>query len=153
MNERLTVPEAAKHLGLTEGAVRQRVQRGSLESDKDENGRVYIYVDSLNESQRSHNDRQYADLSEIVEILKDQTEFLRRELEARTEEIRERAEEIKRKDSIIMALTQRIPELEAASEARESVVSDSETDTKGAVPQDAAETEIRQSWWRRLFGG
>jgi hypothetical protein len=61
-------------------------------------------------------------------------------------------EESRRNDHIIAALTQRIPELEAAPEPRESVVSDSEDTGKGDVPQQSAEDEIKRSWWRRFFG-
>ena len=42
MYDRLAVPEAAQELGLTEGAVRQRLQRGTVESERDADGRVYV---------------------------------------------------------------------------------------------------------------
>lgn len=42
---RLTVQEAAKVLGMSVDAVRMRVRRGSLDSEKEPDGRVYVYLD------------------------------------------------------------------------------------------------------------
>ena len=44
-SQRLTVQEAAEMLGTSVDAVRMRVRRGSLESEKDPDGRVYVWVD------------------------------------------------------------------------------------------------------------
>jgi len=41
----LTVNEAAEWLGISEAAVRKRIQRDTLEHSKWPNGRVYVYVD------------------------------------------------------------------------------------------------------------
>jgi hypothetical protein len=55
--------------------------------------------------------------------------------------------EVERKDTILMQMAQRIPELEASPEPRESSVKSSENGSSGDVHP---ETE-RRSWWRRLF--
>ena len=44
--DRLTIQEAARRLGISEGAVRKRVARDSLTHDKDDDGRVYVYLDA-----------------------------------------------------------------------------------------------------------
>jgi hypothetical protein len=44
--DRLTIQEAARRLGISEGAVRKRVARGTLVHDKDDDGRVYVYLDA-----------------------------------------------------------------------------------------------------------
>ena len=44
--DRLTIQEAARRLGISEGAVRKRVARDSLKHDKDHDGRVYVYLDA-----------------------------------------------------------------------------------------------------------
>ena len=41
---RLTVPEAAEVLGVTVDAVRGRIRRGTLDSER-ESGTVYVWVD------------------------------------------------------------------------------------------------------------
>jgi hypothetical protein len=44
--DRLTIQEAARRLGISEGAVRKRVARDSLVNDKGEDGRVYVYLEA-----------------------------------------------------------------------------------------------------------
>src|SRR5918996_689662 len=106
--DRVTVPEAAKMMGVTQSAIRKRIHRGTIPWDKDHEGRIYVYVDPSEMSPETRGGKA-RDTSagqsrdELLEAYRDQVEFLRRELE--------------RKDTIIMSLTQRIPELEASSEA------------------------------------
>jgi hypothetical protein len=44
--DRLTIQEAARRLGISEGAVRKRVDRKTLQHEKDDDGRVYVYLDA-----------------------------------------------------------------------------------------------------------
>ena len=142
MIDRVTVSEAAKRLGVSEGAIRQRIHRDTIDHDKDEEGRVYVY---LTPDDTRDNTVNYTVDYALVTELKDRIRFLE-------EELADRKEEARRKDSIIMSLTQRIPELEPAPQPPESDVTASEEQNKGDVPQDSAEDEIKQSWWRRVFG-
>jgi len=148
--DRVTVPEAAKRLGVSEGALRQRVHRGTIEHERDEEGRVYVYITPDDTHENTVQDSQYNAVNyALLDELRDRIRFLESELEDRKEESR-------RKDSIIMSLTQRVPELEPASEPRESSVPASEEQDKGDVPQDQPEAkpEANQaSWWWRLFRG
>ncbi len=154
----VTVPEAAKLLGISPEAVRARIQRGTLHKDKAANGTVYVrlYADQT----RSYGDGtvnetadQSGDRAPLVASLEEQVSFLRAELVTRNEELR-------RKDHIIAALTERIPELPAPAtvsqgqEPREgtepgSREPSSTNDAPTTVPQDPVE---RPSWWRRFFG-
>jgi hypothetical protein len=84
----------------------KRASRRTLDSAKDADGFLYIWLDADAPSS-GQDDR---------DLL---IEFLRAELAAWQEEAR-------RKDHIIAALTERIPELEPASEPRESPVAASE---------------------------
>jgi hypothetical protein len=153
VQERLSVPEAANRLGISEGALRQRLYRGSIESEKDEYGRVYVVITRDNESGDVHNTtEQGAGPDEITELLRQHNEFLRRELEVWQEEAR-------RKDHIIAALTERIPELEPASEASESPSSTSEepeepysTDAPSMPEKSIPDAQHKRSWWRAFFG-
>ena len=119
--DRLTVQEAARHLGISQDAVRQRIRRGSMRHDKDDKGRVYVYLDLTDThptdvhdaSQDAVHDAVHdASRNELITELRDRVRFLEAELTDRKEESR-------RKDHIIAALTQRIPQLEPASEPRE----------------------------------
>jgi hypothetical protein len=94
-----------------------------------------------------------------VEDLRDHIAFLRAELEARNEEIRRREEEhreeSRRKDTIIAQLTQRIPKLEAPTEATGAPETVSEGPGKGDTSPESPELHHpveRPSWWRRFFG-
>lgn len=157
--DRVTVEEAARRLGIKEESIRKRVQRGSLRADKQPDGRLLVYLDNTETNSSvsadmsgetqvisSDGDMLLEAKDETIAELRDQVDYLRREAEDWKEETR-------RKDTIIMSLTQRIPELEAATEPRESPVSDSDDVSKGAVPQEQGEGEIKRSWWRRFFGG
>jgi hypothetical protein len=44
--DRVTVAEAARRLNVKEQAIRKRISRGTLQHDKDEDGRVYVYIAS-----------------------------------------------------------------------------------------------------------
>ena len=150
VQERLSVPEAANRLGISEGALRQRLYRGSIESEKDEYGRVYVVITRDNESDDVHNTtEQGAGPDEITELLRQHNEFLQLELEVWQEEAR-------RKDHIIAALTERIPELEPASEAPESPVSASEEPSSTHAPPTpetpGSDAQHKRSWWRTFFG-
>jgi len=63
------------------------------------------------------------------------------------ERIERLEEESRRKDTIIMTMAQRIPELEPASEPRESA----EPASGGVEGVEPSERENKEPWWRRLF--
>ncbi len=160
--ERVTVAEAAQLLGMSAEAVRMRVKRGSLNSAKIK-GTVYVLLDAeqtrpnIDQTGGDSNmgsertDEQTRDRTALVDVLRSDVEFLREELKRR-EEVH--AEESRRKDTIIAQLTQRIPELEAPSEAQEAPVTPSEVAGKDTTPpeQQGPPQERQRSWWREFFG-
>src|ERR687895_2816831 len=143
---RVTVPEAAKMMGVTQSAIRKRVHRGTIPWDKDHEGRIYVYVEP-SEMRPETRGGKARDTSagqsgeELVEAYRDQVEFLRRELE--------------RKDTLLMSLMQHVPELEPAkessSEIRETSVNPSAEAGEGAAPERQQPSQ-RRSWWRAFFG-
>jgi predicted ArsR family transcriptional regulator len=140
--ERVTVAEAAQRLGITPNAVRQRISRGNMQYEKDEDGRVYVYLDA-NEQVRKH----FGDSSrdELVDELRSRVQYLERELQVREEEAR-------RKDHLLAAALERIPAIEPPpdnpSEPGESPRTASEEPSHAQAPPE----EERRSWWQRLFG-
>jgi hypothetical protein len=45
--DRVTVQEVARRLSISQDAVCQRIRRGSMRHDKDDKGRVYVYLDPI----------------------------------------------------------------------------------------------------------
>jgi excisionase family DNA binding protein len=107
--DRLTIQEAARRLGVSEGAVRKRVTRGTLEHHKDEDGRVYVYLDAgVDDGVDEGVD---PNSNALISQLRDEVAYLR--------------DENRRKDEIIMQQAMTMRQLTAAptqepSEARES---------------------------------
>ncbi len=159
-SQRLTVQEAAEILGTSVDAVRMRVRRGSLASEKDSDGRVYVRVDGDASETKPRLDGE----ADALISAKDETiATLREQLQAE----RQAHAEARR---IIAGLVERIPALEPPSEPPgdpESVVEEPEraeprSSTGGSEesaqrPPDTAEWPVRgallRPWWRRVFGG
>jgi hypothetical protein len=153
---KMTVDEAAHVLGISTGAVRNRLSRGTLESVK-ENGTVFVLLppkmsrdvaDTPNDIPRDTADTPF-EMSRDVEALmaaKDETILILTEQLGRAEE---RDRENRR---IIAGLVQRVPELEpareATSEEREYDISVSEE--RGG--REAPPAPEKRSFFRWLFG-
>jgi hypothetical protein len=139
--ERLTVAQAAAQLGVSQDAIRKRIRRNTIDYDQDPDGRIYVYVDSSEVVQDESSD---ASIERLVQVQHDDIEFLRRELETRTEEIR-------RRDSIIAALAQRLPEIEAPTEPRLTL--ENTTENEARVERSAGRQEVRRgthkAGWRK----
>jgi hypothetical protein len=122
--QRLTVPEAATVLGVTVDAVRGRIRRGTLDSER-ESGTVYVFLDETGGDRH----RPIHDHSELVEELRDRVRALE---EANRENRR-----------IIAGLTQRIPEIQTAQEPPqpppEPVQEEEPPESTGGS---------RRPWWR-----
>lgn len=148
--------EAAELLGISTEAVRKRATRGSLRSEKRDDGRVVVWVD---EGRTEGGHQAQGEASEnsgaLVEVLTEQVAYLKAQLDIRTEELR-------RKDHIIAGLVERVPELEAPAEppashqASEEAAQGSTNGAGGPRPQaDGAEAQNGSEhvgWWRRWFG-
>ena len=165
--ERLSVAEAAEALGVTRDAIHKRIKRRSVEYEKGEDGRFYVYVDTstpgLDESvDKSKDESKVEVLERLIEGQQDRIEFLERELERR-------GDETTRLHQIVGGLTQanarlaaREPELEAPAspEARESPEGPGSTENPSSAPGDAQAAAVRperggerRPWWRRVLGG
>ena len=141
--ERVTVAEAAVRLGVKEQAVRKRIQRGTLVYDKDDDGRVHVWLDAEDGATRTGND---ASMRTLVQGLQNEIAYLRQEAEDWKEEAR-------RKDTIIMSLDQRIPEREAPTEPRGASDAAVGSAANGNdMPSQSQESSERRSWWRKFFG-
>jgi excisionase family DNA binding protein len=147
---KLTVSEAANDLGISADAIRSRIKRGTLPTVR-EGGRVFVVLgDTGRPSAQAQpttppgEDRLYQEMQARIHYLESQVE---EEREAR-----------RRADTLLARLMDRMPELEAPSEVRESpeTAMGSEAEPKRAEPGSsvgvAEEGEQRRGFWSRLFG-
>jgi hypothetical protein len=144
---RLTVQEAAEVLGTSVDAVRSRIRRGSLDSEKGEDGRVFVWLggDEAGDKPQAEDQGWETRLSEpLIEELRDRV----RSLEDQLREERRANEENRR---LLAAALERIPAIEAPRESPESPGPGEPTPTptdSGARP----ENQSSRPWWRRIFG-
>jgi len=140
----LTVAQAAGVLNISQDAVRKRIARGTIPHDRDESGRVHVYLSPSETVRKTDQDAAQDDATKTVQdtyirSLEDQIAFLRRELE--------------RKDGILLNLTERVPQLEApadsAPDAPQAPETAAEGEGRGVVPPD--DTTQPRPWWRRVF--
>jgi hypothetical protein len=140
------VDEAARALGLTVDAVRKRVQRGTIEHERDQAGRVRIILDSPDNASTLQDespdttgqaDALIAAKDETIEELRGRVRRLEREVDTRNEEIR-------RRDHLLAAALERIPpQLEAPQKPSEDAETVAEG-PEGAEPTSYA-VEVHES--------
>jgi len=144
---RVTQREAAEILGVSVEAIRKRIKRGTLPSEKGEDGRRYVFLDAAPDV-HSESQAESGSTAPLVDVLRDEIAHLRRESE--------------RKDAIIMSLSQSNAELsrtiraiEAPTEAREAPTEATEQPGRvepQASVEGAQEGAEHRSWWQRWFG-
>ncbi len=139
----VTVQEAARILGTTEGGIRKRIQRGSLEAEKGTDGRVYVRVDAVQTRQDKRQGSPGHQPSAVEEELRARVESLERQLE----EANTRDRENRR---LLAAALERMPELESLERSEETTGSSSES-----LGEDARSPESKdpRPWWRKILGG
>jgi seryl-tRNA synthetase len=153
-----TVSDAARILGITEGAVRKRVERGKLAADRAPDGRLVVYLNrdttatdttrDRTRQSRATGETEAAAREDLVEELRDRVRYLERQIE-------EEREARRRADTLLAQLMQRIPELEAPQEPAEGAET-VEQEPEGAEHRSdapGAQEGARRPWWRRVFGG
>ena len=147
---------------LTQSAIRKRVERGTLRSDKGPDGRRYVYLD-LAELGADDVADHVVDTSAtherdmLISQMQDEIEYLR--------------DENHRKDEIIMQQALTMRQLTAATETR-GTPDERETPERVTVAPEGAESrpataapqtarakpftdehQEQRPWWRRLIGG
>jgi hypothetical protein len=144
---RLTVHEAARRLGISEDAVRMRVKRETLTSEREE-GRLYVLLDE--DPTTDPTDR----TDELIEELRNRVGSLEDQLG------QERRANDENRRLLLAALERIPPQIEAPTESplrAEEAPGGSTPGEARAAPEAAGERPERQGerrpWWRRVFGG
>jgi hypothetical protein len=140
-------------LGISTGAVRNRLSRGTLRKVKEEDT-VYVLLpaDMSRDAERDTSDTPsgmpHPEPDALTSELRDRLHYVERQLEAE----RQAHSEARR---LLAAALERIPAIEAPSDEREPPESAEEA-PKGSEPRSAAtgaQEGVRRPWWRRVFGG
>jgi len=137
-------------LGVSESAIRKRVERGTLRSDKGADGRRYVYVDTVADA--------VADEGEDTSVTREQDALIS-ELRAHNDTLREQLEAERQAHAearrIIAGLVERIPAIEAPAETPEAAGTAEEERGRGAPHSATGESQggVQRPWWRRVFGG
>lgn len=159
-NQRRTVAQAATALGITEGAVRSRVKRGTLPTVR-EGGTVFVLLGGgaggTSEANQPPNAGEPTAQPGLVEELRDRVSSLERRLERH-------GDETERLHRIIAGLTQANAEQARTIRAIEAPASQEPAEDAETVEEEPEATEPRPAtggaqestqrpWWRRFLGG
>src|SRR5829696_7597504 len=147
-----TVANAARVLGVSKQAIRQRIYRDTIPHRKDPDGTVFVRITEHNPGPNGESHDENTGYTEgvnreLIDELRDRVGFLERQLE--TEQAA--SAELRR---IVAGLVQRVPELEPAREPAPEPRAPPETGpdlSPGVAPQgdDAGpERDVSRPWWR-----
>jgi predicted ArsR family transcriptional regulator len=150
-DERMTVADAAATLGISKEAVRKRITRKTLRSDRDADGTVYVYVPPSGTPSGTASATGAGDRDLLYQEQRERIAYLERQVE-------EEREARRRADTLLARLMDRVPELEAPSDtdspsSKAAVRPEQGDDQQGRGDVGPDDTTQRQApWRRRLFG-
>ncbi len=150
--DRIDVKQAAQILGISTDAVHKRAKRGTLPSDKDPDGRVFVYLDNDLDDSYTRPDNGYTSNGHGTDERTDQRDELVEELRDR---VRYLEEESRRKDHLLAAALERIPAIERPRDEPRGPETTAEAAEGTEPPETAVGPEPgvqRPTWWRRFFG-
>ena len=141
--DRLTIQEAARRLGISEGAVRKRVTRRTLKHDKEDDGRVYVYLDAGGRRGVDSGQDKGVDpnSSALISRLESEVAFLRDQVQRQQEIIAQQAVSMRQ---LTAAASQESPE-DAETVEREPEGAEPRSDAPGA--QEPVERPQQRSAW------
>jgi excisionase family DNA binding protein len=161
-----TPTEAARMLRVSPTRVRQLLQDGELDGERDEAGHWLIPARAVHERLERLRHESFLEAvgydPSIVQAMQERVEVLREQVEMLRAELREAHAANRENRRIIAALTQRIPEVEAPGnqEAPREPPGGPENGATGQErarePRPAtggAQEGVGRPWWRRFFSG
>lgn len=169
--DRVSVTEAAQRLGITEGAMRKRVARGTVTHERDEDGRVWIFLDQgyarrgaerqdpgqpggqdIPRGWAGHGQpagqpaEERAENDRYTQSLEEQLAYLRDQLDQERAANRENRR-------LLAAALERIPEIEApdASPKPQNQPESAEPQPDKGNVSGEPESGAQRPWWRRVL--
>ncbi len=136
---RVTVSKAAGLLGITPEAVRMRIKRDTLRSER-RDGRVFVLLGPDRPTEHTTERTDPTDhRDELIAHLKSEVEAWR--------------EAARRKDHLLAAALERIPALEAPPRDAPGAPTAGEDEPGGVETPGDQDRPAQRPWWRRVFGG
>jgi len=133
--EQLTLIEAGQALGISPDAVRMRIKRGSMQAEKDAEGRWLVWVDVEQAAAEREVEREAKQAEEREPEREGERDELSAEaLRARIGELEERLEELRQERDFLRTQLNNM------------------TFAQGMTAQKALPNPERRSWWARLLG-
>jgi hypothetical protein len=133
------VPEAAELLGITVEAVRMRIKRGTLRSER-QGGRVFVLLGQSQPTDRPD------EPTTLISEMRSRIQFLE--------------DELQRKDAILLNMTEAMkalspPSQETPPDERESpqTIDEEQERTEPRPTTVKSQEAVQRRWWRRWFGG
>lgn len=148
---RMAIRDASEHFGISADGVRQRIRRGTLESEKDEDGRVYVWVDISAQEPNSVGAHRTGDAGAVEEELRERIASLERQLERRDEELHRAHQLLGESLGQLRAIN--APSTEAQQEKEEPQPDEEQLSESLRQEQEGnADVSEGRSWWQRLLG-
>src|SRR5215204_3632920 len=137
---RVSAYQAAEVLDVTVDAIRKRISRGTIPRERDEDGRVWVILDTDQDatSKVQDTDQPQSDATALISEMRERIASLERQLE------QERQANSEHRRLLAAALERIPPQLEAPSEARESDVSPGPAGELGEVWEELGTERARR---------
>jgi hypothetical protein len=134
-SSRVSVYEAAQHLGVTVDAIRKRISRNTIPHERDEDGRVWVILDAASKVHDTGQDTDQppSDAGALISEMRSRIEDLR-------EQLVEEREARRRADTIIAQLSQANAEQARTIRAIEAPASTGASSEAPGAPETSSET-------------
>jgi len=149
-DKRVTLREASVLLGVSEGAIRKRVARGTIRSEKGDDGLRYVWVDAGTDEGEDASYTAGSDRELLYEEMRERIAYLERQVE-------EEREARRRADTLLARLMDSVPALEPpadapapaqASEEPAEGAADSVAGVRVAQADTGAQNATERPWWK-----
>jgi hypothetical protein len=144
---RFSVYEAAEVMGVTVDAIRKRISRGTIHHEKGEDGRVWVILDTDQDTASKVQDTDQPQSASDV-LISEMRERIA-SLEHQLSEERKANSEHRR---LLAAALERIPPQLEPPQSPETAEDTSEGEEPRPGTEEPPET-VQRPWWRRVFGG
>jgi excisionase family DNA binding protein len=161
--DRVTIQEAARRLGVKEDAIRKRIQRGTLRHEKTHEGRVFVWVDASQDATQDtawDTDQPSSDTTALISAKDETIATLREQLASERQALEAERDAHAESRRLLLQALQKIPDaIEPPQEPPQEPSEAPETAREGSgrvghqPSLEEPQRALERPWWRRMFGG